>query len=505
MEAGHMIAYIKDRKTFQTLDLMLELSQYNLILGAVNNNVGTALCSYEVEGLENQFFIFDNRLWIVKSLSPEDGHTLISLYDISYLFARDLIWDENNSYTTIEECIADTIDNEFINLSDTEYDTPYITVSYTTATPFIMPDTENGLWNLKAYIAKVRRVKNVFLDYTISRNDLLINIEQRTPTVWRFDFATDVAQMSQETYQKTSTAKITVNGTTDYYLYADGTYGNDPDLKDRAEGDWVQLQVSDNESEADKVADVFSKNSESRIIEFYTDAPVEFYDSVILRHEGRVTSGTLSTVSISSSDNRRYCKTGDLINTVPEAISVLSERIEKVTKTVERATEAEDGGNAPTLLWTNPSPTSTFSAQTVALLQDASNYDAFIVEMVYGNGVSDIKSEMVLNDGKAHAIICPRNANGSVYAIGWRSVTISGTQAVFSGGIYMSTTSGNANGQSIPIPWAIYGIQFRGPKGDRGPSGAAPVLLWTNTAPTSSFAAQTVAIDLTGYTMVYIE
>ena len=30
-----MIAYIKDRKTFQTLDLMLELSQYNLILGAV--------------------------------------------------------------------------------------------------------------------------------------------------------------------------------------------------------------------------------------------------------------------------------------------------------------------------------------------------------------------------------------------------------------------------------------------------------------------------------------
>ena len=102
MEAGHMIAYIKDRKTFQTLDLMLELSQYNLILGAVNNNVGTALCSYEVEGLENQFFIFDNRLWIVKSLSPEDGHTLISLYDISYLFARDLIWDDNNSYTTIE-------------------------------------------------------------------------------------------------------------------------------------------------------------------------------------------------------------------------------------------------------------------------------------------------------------------------------------------------------------------------------------------------------------------
>lgn len=477
-----MIAYIKDRKTFQTLDLMLELSQYNLILGAVNNNVGTALCSYEVEGLENQFFIFDNRLWIVKSLSPDNGHTLISLYDISYLFARDLIWDENNSYTTIEECIADTIDNEFINLSDTEYDTPYITVSYTTATPFIMPDTENGLWNLKAYIAKVRRVKNVFLDYTISRNDLLIDIEQRTPNVWRFDFATDAAQMSQETYQKTSTAKITVNGTTDYYLYADGTYGNDPDLKDRAEGDWVQLQVSDNESEADKVADVFSKNSESRIIEFYTDAPVEFYDSVILRHEGRVTSGTLSTVSISSSDNRRYCKTGDLINTVPEAISVLSERIEKVTKTVERATESQNiqgdfhvsgdiyeggvkledkyapigSGGKITELWSRTA-TSAFGAQTVLLSETAANFDFCIVVARYTYWQGSYKSTVVLPNGWAQSIMATQEGNGAT--VSYRDCTISGTSCTFGNGWYTAGGS-SGNGSNYCIPAIVYGVKL---------------------------------------------
>lgn len=474
-----MIAYIKDRKTFQTLDLMLELSQYNLILGAVNNNVGTALCSYEVEGLENQFFIFDNRLWIVKSLSPEDGHTLISLYDISYLFARDLIWDENNSYTTIEECIADTIDNEFINLSDTEYDTPYITVSYTTATPFIMPDTENGLWNLKAYIAKVRRVKNVFLDYTISRNDLLINIEQRTPNVWRFDFATDVAQMSQETYQKTSTAKITVNGTTDYYLYTDGTYGNDPDLKDRAEGDWVQLQVSDNESEADKVADVFSKNSESRIIEFYTDAPVEFYDSVILRHEGRVTSGTLSTVSISSSDNRRYCKTGDLINTVPEAISVLSERIEKVTKTVERATESQNiqgdfhvsgdiyeggvkledkyGGKLVTL-WTNPNPTANFAPQTITLSQSAGNFIVLIVEALYGNWGTPCKtSSIIFPSSGRQKLMSGQDNTGS--GVGMRDITPNGKSVTFGQG-HSNNASSESQSAALCIPQVIYGVKL---------------------------------------------
>lgn len=480
-----MIAYIKDRKTFQTLDLMLELSQYNLILGAVNNNVGTALCSYEVEGLENQFFIFDNRLWIVKSLSPDNGHTLISLYDISYLFSRDLIWDENNNYTTIEECIADTIDNEFINLSDTEYDTPYITVSYSTATPFIMPDTENGLWNLKAYIAKVRRMKNVFLDYTISRNALLIGIEQRTPNVWRFDFATDVAQMSQETYQKTATAKITVNGTTDYYLYTDGTYGNDPDLKDRAEGDWVQLQVSDNEVEADKVADVFSKNSESRIIEFYTDAPVEFYDSVILRHEGRVTSGTLSLVSISSSDNRRYCKTGDLINTVPEAISVLSERIEKVTKTVERATESQNiqgdfhvsgdiyeggtkledkyGRGALTLLWSNPSPSSDFNGQVVTLADSADNYDMLFFVSKYGTGDTRRHTDIAVHGESNFTIVTYQEsttATSSDTTMAWRNVTISGTSVTINNAMYNAASAGGYNRTNICIPTYIYGVKL---------------------------------------------
>lgn len=141
---------------------------------------------------------------------------------------------------------------------------------------------------------------------------------------------------------------------------------------------------------------------------------------------------------------------------------------------------------AKTLLWTNPSPTSTFAAQTVTLSQDTSNYDAFIVEMVYGNGVGDKKSEMLINDGSAHEIMCPRNATSSVYAIGWRSVTITGTQAVFSGGIYMSTTSGNASGQSIPIPLAIYGIKFGGATGTPMPTEYVSNLTWTDWANTKT-------------------
>jgi hypothetical protein len=327
-----MIGYIKDRKTFHTLDMMLDLSQYDLILGSVNNNVSTVQVGEELEGLENQFFVADNNIWLIKSLSPDNGHTMITLNDISFMFARDLQW--SGSFSSIEQCIANTITKEYINLSDTEYATPYITVSYTTTTSFIAPDVDaNNVWNLKAYIAKVRRMKNIFLTYTISKNTLLISIAQKTPNTWKIDFATERAQMVQETYQKTSTAKITVNGATNYYLYTDGTFGTNATAKPRAEGEWVQITTQGSESVTDKVADVFSKNAESRIIEFYTSEDVQFYDTVILRSEGRVSSGTLSVVSISSADNRKYCKTGELIDTVPEAISVLSERIAEVTQT----------------------------------------------------------------------------------------------------------------------------------------------------------------------------
>lgn len=472
-----MIGYIKDRKTFQTLDMLLDITQYDLVLGAVNNNVSTALIIGEIEGLENQFFIYDNRLWLIKSLAPEDGLTTITLNDISYIFARDLVWDENATFSSIEECIADTIDSEYINLSDPEYDTPYITVSYSTATGFIQPDTEGGLWNLKGYIAKVRRMKNVFLDYSISGDTLNITIEQRTPAVHKIDFATDVAQMEQETYQKTSIAKITVNGTTDYYLYEDGTYGTDPNLKARAEGDWQQLQVRETENETEKVEDLFSKNAESRIIEFYTDLPVNFYDTVILRNEGRVTSGTLSTVSISSEDNRKYCKTGDLIDTVPEAISVLSERIDKVTKSVERATESGDitgdlhvsgdiyeGGvklsdkysGKMTLLWTNPSPTTGITSTTVTLSQNVNNFDVCIVRFKYSTGSIPYGSQLVFPDAQT---VLATMSGTQQYILG-RPITLSGTTATIGVAHQYENKSTPSQQNNYVIPIEIYGVKL---------------------------------------------
>ena len=325
-----MIGYVKNRKTFVTTHL-LEMSEYTLVLGSINNNVSKVTVIGELSGLEDDFFIYEGNIWIIKTLAPDNGKTVITLNDISYLFSRDLYWS-GTAETTIEGLISDTIDTGWTNLSDTMYQTPWLTVTTTTTTSLIQPDIENDLWNLKAYIAKVRRMKNVFLFYSVSGDYLNITVSQITPPLRKIDFAGSDSQLISELYQKTSVAKITVNGTTDYYLFTDGTFSTNPSAGTRVDGSWTMLQVRVGDDEQEEVANTFSKNSDSHIVEFWTEQPCELYDSVQIRSNGRVTNGFLSYVSISSEDNRRRCRTGDLINTVQDAITMLSDKIDTVIK-----------------------------------------------------------------------------------------------------------------------------------------------------------------------------
>ena len=114
------------------------------------------------------------------------------------------------------------------------------------------------------------------------------------------------------------------------------------------------------------------------------------------------------------------------------------------------------------LLWTNPSPTTTFAAQTVNLNKDASNYDAFLIETIYSSApLGQSHSNIVLNDKTAHSLIAPRDSAASTpyYTIPWRSVTINTTTATFTQSIYVTSNTGAGDNQ-LCIPLSIYGINF---------------------------------------------
>ncbi len=105
------------------------------------------------------------------------------------------------------------------------------------------------------------------------------------------------------------------------------------------------------------------------------------------------------------------------------------------------------------LLWTNPSPTSSFSAQTVAL--DLSSYDDVEIEMVGDTTNANTTQNFKLRVGIGGLLDISANN------IWWRYVTPSGTGVEFGAG-YKTTTYGSGatltNTQMVPLK--IYGIKY---------------------------------------------
>lgn len=118
---------------------------------------------------------------------------------------------------------------------------------------------------------------------------------------------------------------------------------------------------------------------------------------------------------------------------------------------------------AKELLWTNPSPTSAFSPQTVTLSQDATNFDALLVETQYSNVITSKHYDIVGTSG-SYVAFSARTATETAYIIVWRNLTINGSSVAISQCLTKNvTTAGVYNDCGIPL--AIYGIKFGGSNG----------------------------------------
>lgn len=118
-----------------------------------------------------------------------------------------------------------------------------------------------------------------------------------------------------------------------------------------------------------------------------------------------------------------------------------------------RSGGASGGGSSGltmSLLWTNPSPTSSFSAQTVPL--DLSSYDAIGIIPLFSTSVQ-YPAFMQTYINTASTVVLNTYASDSNRQ-GGRTVVISSTGLQFSAGTYNGSAS-NSN----CIPYKIYGIK----------------------------------------------
>ena len=306
-----MIAYIKRRSTFATY-LHINISTYNVALNSIYDDQSILMAIGEIDIDAEDFLIFGDFIGIIKTITPgEEDTTEIVCDSILHAFKRNLVYPTPPA--TIEAFINSEMTAHYKSVSDATYDMPYLSITSTDATSFITPDVEEGMYNLKSYIAKVRRTKNIFVSFTLSGDTLLVNIAEVTPTIYNIIMDDGKHELITQSIANSSIAKITSlqSSTTKYwYLQADGSITNSPPIP-RLEGAWIGITIDAAATDTEVVADEFAKNSKSHKIEFRSMEEYDFYGTVNLRIKETVLTSYISLIRID--DDARYLyKTGEL-------------------------------------------------------------------------------------------------------------------------------------------------------------------------------------------------
>lgn len=316
-----MLAYIKSRTDFKTV-MSAEAISWDAPLCSIEDDVGTIiLCGTDVtHGNEGNFLIMDGHIWLIDQVSPEEQQTTVAVADVRCAFDRPLPYSEAG--TQIGAWLADQLDSHYKSVSDTAYQMPYLQIVNTDVTEFLPPTVTDGLYNLKTYMRKVNRLRDVQTVFSISRDTLTVRISRRTRPSHNIVFNDGHSQLISSAYSRSSIAKVTAyeNGVgTDYYLSADGSISTAVPLN-RADGAWEVVALNDGEDMDERVQDVFSQNSCSHKIEWRSDVTYDLYDTTSIRLDGGRLSSYVSYVGISSADNRFLYKSGELATTLTERL-----------------------------------------------------------------------------------------------------------------------------------------------------------------------------------------
>lgn len=122
--------------------------------------------------------------------------------------------------------------------------------------------------------------------------------------------------------------------------------------------------------------------------------------------------------------------------------------------------ELDHGGMIVDALWTNPSPTTAFAAQTVSL--DLSNYDAVLIDGVYGSNYAPHSGQprantFYIEKGQSYDACYGWVLSGNLW-VTYRNTAVNANGVVFGGGYYYNNTTRTAQ-DSTAVPMAIYGVK----------------------------------------------
>ena len=290
------IAYFLDKKTFEILDaVQLNIQEINRDLETNGNSI---FISFKELSIEEGDFIYLKKndkmsfLGIVQNQGQTQNSNsyTITCKDVLSLFDVDMFVENEDVISSIgiEDFIKETIENEFINNTDTFVNRSFFSVEALTHTKKNISvgsivTVSNNIYNLLTFINNAIQKYDLDFDFILNGSTLKLQISTRTEDKMLIDTTTSDITNYSEVFSLSYTAKVEVyiNATkTKYYRYLlnDRTTTTDQTNQNRVYGKTEKIIVEDAADAEQASLDVFKGNSYKHNITFEILKASKLYD-----------------------------------------------------------------------------------------------------------------------------------------------------------------------------------------------------------------------------------
>ena len=207
-----MIVFIKDKESFITKAVATAVD-YEVVESIYDALSTVVIPTPKTIPAEGDFLIFDGMPYvgIITEVNIDKGQTELSVEQAVKLFSRDMFYAAQ-SYTYLEDYLKDLIDDNYTNCSDELYEVPFLTVNALTQTNRnCKPDLDaDGVYNIKSYISKLRRLQDIVCDWGYSRTGLTLNIYKKDFAQYNIDMSNPRYVITEQAISDQSVGKVTV-------------------------------------------------------------------------------------------------------------------------------------------------------------------------------------------------------------------------------------------------------------------------------------------------------
>lgn len=331
-----MELYVLSKQNLKILSIC-KVAKYEINLDEETNAKST-FTLMKTNGLVKDNFMVLNGLYrqflfVISDVQVEKGsdEVAVTALDISNIFDRKVI--EKNTETmktkSIEEFIANTMYENFVNSEDTVLNLGYVDISWHTTTQAVVDtNVENGLYNFHTFLINCRQYKNIYTEFKFENNRLKIDISYKEEIKKLIDTTLPEVIDYNKVYEDDVTAKVTVliredGSEYNLYLRTDRTTTTDKNDKNRAKGKIEVISVDTADKAPEEALNVIKGNSYNHLVEFKIAKTSKVMDITEL-HVGRpiriktdddIYDSYISAITLTD-ENFIYFKSGNIRTTL---------------------------------------------------------------------------------------------------------------------------------------------------------------------------------------------